>query len=123
MRDNAVNARIDAADKITVFKTWRDVVANDCRGQTIRQHGFQAIAHLNPHSAFIGGNDQDCAIVLLGLAFAILTQCPFPTKPISIIRYLIAFETAQRCHHQLTLGSGFQPSQFGRERGLLLWIQ
>ena len=123
LRHDAINARVYAANKITFLKSRSDVVADDGRGKAVGEHWFQTIAHLNPHFAFVGGHDQDRTIVLLGLALAVLANRPSPTKPIAIIRDLIAFEAVERCHHQLALGARLQSLKLCSERGLLLRVE
>lgn len=66
---NAGNNRIypgsNPADKISGFKAGRKICSNDPLGSNIRQRSFQPVAHFNPHSPIIFGNEEEDAIIHL----------------------------------------------------------
>ena len=90
-------------------------MVDDDAGKRVGQHRFEPVAHLDPHLALLGGDDQDRAIV-----GAFEPDAPAAAETIAIILDRIALQIGDGGDDQLTAGLLLQRLKLGFERGLAI---
>ena len=103
---NGVNALFDAALEIAFAEGRQNLTLDDQGRQGIGQHGFEPIADLDPDLALAGRDDEQDAVVLLGL-----TDAPGPAQLISVVLDLITLEVGYGDNDDLIACVAFQRLQ------------
>ena len=89
---------------------WQDLSLNNVGGQGVGQDRLQTIAHLDPHLAVIGGDQQDHAVIA-----GLVANPPCPTQLIAIILNGIALQIGNGGDDHLMAGLGLKVCQLARE--------
>jgi hypothetical protein len=95
-RQNGPGAIDNSPRPVTCAKRRNDLVLNDDTGFGIGQRAFQAVSDFDAHLPFIGGNNQQNAIVLLRL-----TDAPGAPQFHPKLLYGPAIEALHGDHHHL----------------------
>src|SRR5690606_9442642 len=108
MPHNRVGACNDAAAHVALSEAWQDLTFDDVIRESVRNDGFKPIAHFDANLALVRSDQQDDAVVVLGIP-----ETPMSAQLVAVIRDLITVERRDRSYHELALVGLLERVQLG----------
>ncbi len=120
--NEGVGAGFDPAIIVAGLELRHQHVADDLAGQGVGHHGLQPVADLDIDLVLVRRDDQQQAVVLVGLAVrrlfaAVLADAPGAAQLVAIVANIIALQVGDGDHDQLVGGGVLQPLQLGCQVG------